>query len=225
MEQRTYYAVLGVTPAESSAGIRAAYHDLAKRYHPDVSGDGGTRAFQDIEEAYRVLSDPQRRRRYDDDLARRGEGGRRAAPPTRARPRPEPLHDPVSVMGAPDAIHPSFDAMYDRFLRNFTGVGVPKAERLEGINFDLVLTPAEAAGGGSLEVGVPVFVPCPECAGSGRQWLFPCAACAQQGVLESERPVRIDVPPMIAEGSIIEVPLHGLGIHNFFLRLHVSIGA
>ncbi|CAO2170575.1 unnamed protein product [Urochloa humidicola] len=72
----SYYAVLGVHPAASAAEIRAAYHRLAMRWHPDkvASGRGSadpTRAeeaknrFQQIHEAYQVLSDEKRRTLYD----------------------------------------------------------------------------------------------------------------------------------------------------------------
>ncbi len=224
--QPTYYVVLGVAGDESAAGIHAAYRELAKKYHPDVSGDAGPPRFQEIAEAYRVLSDPQSRRRYDGRLRSARPGG--ARPPSAAsaavRARAGPLRGPASVLGDPEATRPSFEAMLERFRRNFTGAGVPKSERLEGLNFDLVLTPEEAARGGWLEVGVPAFAACPECGGSGYAWLFPCARCGQQGVVESERLVRIDVPPLTPSGSIVEVPLGGLGVHNFYLRLHVVVG-
>ncbi|CAL4975360.1 unnamed protein product [Urochloa decumbens] len=69
----SYYAVLGVHPGASAAEIRAAYHRLAMRWHPDkiASGRDPARAeeaktrFQQIQEAYQVLSDEKRRALYD----------------------------------------------------------------------------------------------------------------------------------------------------------------
>src|SRR5690349_24475855 len=94
MDGRTYYMILGVSPTASPAGIRAAYHDLARRLHPDVSGEQATHAFQEISAAYDVLSDPQRRRAYNDEL-RRDERG--AAIPVRRAPAPPavPARRPV----------------------------------------------------------------------------------------------------------------------------------
>lgn len=74
--RQSYYAVLGVQPGATAAEIRAAYHRLAMRWHPDkiASGGGGAdpaRAeeaksrFQQIHEAYQVLSDDKRRALYD----------------------------------------------------------------------------------------------------------------------------------------------------------------
>jgi molecular chaperone DnaJ len=224
MDPRNYYAILGVPRDESAAGIRSAYRDFAKEHPAGVGDEEATRAFQEIAEAYRVLSDPPRRRRYDErihGLEPATRGASASSPP--AWEREEPLREPASLLCDAEAVHPSFDALYDRFLRNFTGRGVPKSERLEALNFDLVLTPGEAARGGTLPVAVPVFVTCPECAGTGQDWLFPCTRCGRQGVLESERLVGIRILPMTVPGTVVEVPLEGLGIHNFFLRLHVFV--
>ena len=189
MDGRTYYMILGVPRTESPGGIRSAYRDLAKKMHPDVAGEQATRAFQEITEAYDVLSDPQRRRAYNDEL-RRGESGAAAS----VRPVP-----PMST------------------------VRVPKSEHLEGLNIEVVLTPEEGRQGCVLPIGVPVFRRCPWCGGSGSDWLFPCLACGQQGTIEEEEIVRFRIPPMARPGATFEVPLRGLGIHSFYLRLHVFV--
>lgn len=222
MERKTYYMILGVSSTETPEGIRAAYRDLAKRLHPDVSGHGSTDAFQEVAEAYRVLSDPQLRRDYNDGLRRAAEGD---VLPVRGPPPEAAVREPLTIVGQPESIRPSFDAMYDRFLRNFTGIGIPKSEHLEGLNFEVLLTADESARGCTVPVRVPVFSRCPACGGSGRDWLFPCAVCQQQGMIEREQTVRIRIPPKPRPGSIFEIPLRGLGIHNFYLRLHVFLEA
>jgi molecular chaperone DnaJ len=223
MEKKTYYMILGVSSTESDRGIRSAYRDLAKRLHPDVAGEQATHSFQEISEAYSVLSDPQRRREYNHGLS----GSEHGETVTAQRPRPEPLfRDPVTILGNREGIRPSFEAMYDRFLRNFTGVGVPKSEHLESLNIEVLLTAEEASRGCVVPVGVPVFIPCPQCGGSGRDWVSPCAYCQRQGMIENEEQLRIRIPPMAPSGSVVfEIPLRGLGIHNFFLRLHVFVEA
>jgi DnaJ-class molecular chaperone len=72
-------------------------------------------------------------------------------------------------------------------------------------------------------VGLPRVHRCPDCDGAGRIWLFPCLSCGEQGLIESEEVVPIRIPPLVHSRSIIEVPLHRLGIHNLYLRLHVRI--
>jgi DnaJ-class molecular chaperone len=122
-----------------------------------------------------------------------------------------------------ETIRPSFESLFNRFVRNFTEERVPKAERREGLNVEVVLTRDEAAWGVTVPVGVPVFYTCPACRGSGHVSLFPCPDCSAQGILEGEQTVRVRIPPMAADQAIVEVPMHGLGIHNFYLCLHIRI--
>ena len=67
MAKRDYYEVLGVERGASQAEIKSAYRKLAKKYHPDLNpGDKQAEAaFKEVNEAYEVLSDDQRRARYD----------------------------------------------------------------------------------------------------------------------------------------------------------------
>ena len=60
---KDYYRVLGVESSASAEDIKRAYRRAASRHHPDKGGD--TQQFQEIEEAYRVLSDPAQRQQYD----------------------------------------------------------------------------------------------------------------------------------------------------------------
>lgn len=71
--KRDYYVVLGIPRSESASGIRAAFRDLALRYHPDRAGSAGTPFFRQIIEAYKVLSDPASRASYDRGLRDAGE--------------------------------------------------------------------------------------------------------------------------------------------------------
>lgn len=90
-----YYAILGVSPASEDVVIRAAYRALMRRYHPDTDPSGGTsdRA-RDINAAYAVLNDPEKRARYDGWLAAQGlikpEPPPRRAMAMPAIPRPGP---------------------------------------------------------------------------------------------------------------------------------------
>ena len=66
-EKRDYYEVLGIQKGASEADIKAAYRKLAKKYHPDLNPDDpeAEAKFKEINEANDVLSDPQKRARYD----------------------------------------------------------------------------------------------------------------------------------------------------------------
>ena len=66
-QKRDYYEVLGVEKNADEAAIKKAYRALAKKYHPDVNpGDADAeKKFKEASEAYAVLSDPEKRRQYD----------------------------------------------------------------------------------------------------------------------------------------------------------------
>ena len=226
MIRKNYYLVLGVPYEENARGIQAAFRDLAKRYHPDRGGPENTAKFQDIQEAYSVLSDPEKRRMYNDELEQQqsSQGARPEPIYSRSRPRPEPLiPESRSVLRDFQTLHPSFDSLFDRFVRNFTGERIPKGERLESLNVEVILSPEEAAWGVSVPVGVPVFYRCPECGGSGHVALFPCLECHAEGIVEGAETVTVGIPPITADRAIFEVPIEGLGIRNFYLRVHVRL--
>ena len=220
MAPQNYYLILGVSQSESPAGIRARYRDLVRTLHPDVAGPQSTSAFQKVAEAYAVLADPLARRRHDTELATRQ--GR-----LRVHARDESLApwrwEPVSLLAEPLAVRPSFDALVERLFRNFTGIGIPKAERPEGLTFEVILTPDEAVRGVEVPIALPCVESCPECGGTGRVWLSPCSSCGGQRVIVIERIVRIQIPPLARPESVTEVPLDELGIHNLYLRLHVRM--
>ena len=66
-EKRDYYEVLGVDKSATDAQIKAAYRKLAKKYHPDLNpGDAeAEKKFKEANEAYEILSDPEKKQRYD----------------------------------------------------------------------------------------------------------------------------------------------------------------
>jgi DnaJ-class molecular chaperone len=226
MEKKNYYIILGVPHTESEGGIRKAFRKVAKKFHPDRVGPGGTRHFQDIMEAYNVLSDPQKRSEYNESLRPAEKKIKIEVRPVRRQERggTELLKpEPISVARDFQRASPSLDEMFDRLVRNFTGIGIPKGEGIQDLNVEVILSPDEARRGGVAPIGVPVFYTCQFCGGSGHAWLFPCFHCQEQGIVEDEELVKIRIPPMVKDGSAFEVPLRGVGIHNFQLRIDIRI--
>jgi molecular chaperone DnaJ len=228
MGAKNYYIVLGVPRTENLSGIRTAFRQLAKRHHPDRAGAGEAARFREIAEAYETLSDPERRRLYNHTLDEAEHVAMPVAEPLSSRavwPKPEPLvREPRSLFPDYGSIGPSLEELYQRFARNFTGRGIPKGERLEAVDVEVVLSAEEALRGVVVPIAVPVLRRCPICGGSGEDWLFPCFRCGQRGFLEREEAIEIELPPFLRSGTIVDVPLHDLGIRNFVLRVHVQIG-
>lgn len=94
---RDYYAILQVQPGADPEVVEAAYRQLMKKHHPDLAGDDPLRIAEHLarakvlNEAYSVLRNPARRRRYD--ATRRVYGSHRRPPPSRPRPAPGSVHD------------------------------------------------------------------------------------------------------------------------------------
>jgi curved DNA-binding protein CbpA len=145
MPVKDYYRLLGVAPDESAAGIRTAYRDAVRRTHPDRAGAQSAPDFQDIVEAHEVLSDPARRKLYDETLER-------------ARKPVQPAFVPVTAARAPNAEAPeglAIEVMLtpEEALMGVVRVDVPIRGRMEplvvrippllrmGIVDSIVLTP------------------------------------------------------------------------------------
>jgi molecular chaperone DnaJ len=227
METRNYYFVLGVDPLESTHGIRSAFRELVHHYHPDRAGSRGRPFFQDIVEAYRVLSAPERRASYDAGLR---DGGQPAVSHRRPIasapwPEPEPLSPvPVSLFRDFAVRRPALEEVASRFRRSFTHPDLPKSQRPEPLRLEVVIPPDRAARGGLLELTVPVFYPCRSCHGSGGVGPFTCTQCNAQGLEEHEELVQVSVPPRLRDGAVLALPLRGLGIHGLFLELMFRVG-
>lgn len=224
MVRKSYYLILGVSRNETTQGIREAFLDLAKRYRPDRLGPERLHFFQRILEAYHVLADPARRSQYDRGLEHAGAG---------AEISPAAISLGVEVDGslpqAPailralsikDAV---FEAALARVSGSLTAAELPAKEVPEPLTARIILSSDEAARGGIMFLGLPTCFPCERCGGSGREGMFPCSGCDGEGLIEAEETVRVHVPPMVGDGTLMEVPLRGLGVHDFYLRVHIRV--
>jgi len=221
METRDFYVILGVGPEVASPALRAAYRQRVLGRPGGPGRTPGAASSGDLIDAYRVLSDPERRASYDEARGTPVPAHRTAG----TGPRPEPLiPEELSLTRDFEARDPSLDEVLDRLLRNFTGRNVPKSERLDALDLTIGVSPELAAFGGLIELAVPVFYPCPECRGEGYDGSYACFACGRTGMVEDTEPVHLRVPPLTADGSSFDVPLHGLGIENLYLRVHLRIG-
>jgi DnaJ-class molecular chaperone len=215
METRDFYLILGVAPGAGSEALPAAYRQRALGRPGGPGRTPQPASLEDLVDAYRVLSDPERRASYDQ--------ARGAPAEARKVPGPAPRPERLSLTHDFVAREPSVDEVLDRVLRNFTGLNVPKSERLDALHLTIAVSPELAAFGGMVELAVPVFYPCPECRGDGHDGLYACFACGQTGMVEDTEPVHLRVPPLTRDGASFHVPLHGLGIDNLCLRVQLRV--
>ncbi len=238
MPTKDYYDILGVARDASGDEIKQAYRSLARKHHPDVSEDKSVaeHRFKEINEAYEVLSDPNKRAQYD----RFGVVGNGAGP------------------GAADfGFGPgTFGDIFDMFFGNARGATVNARrsgpQRGSDLRYDLEITLEEAFAGATKEIQFnhlaqcdvckgtcaqpgTLIVACDRCQGTGIQRSVrqtplgqivtqttctrcggdgnvvptPCEACAGRGRREVERKLSVKVPAGVDDGSRIRIAGNG----------------
>jgi molecular chaperone DnaJ len=248
MARTDYYATLGVERGATDAEIKKAFRRLAQKWHPDVSTDPeAADRFKDLNEAYQVLSDPDRRQRYD-------------------------LFGAAGVEADVAAGFGGFADIFDAFFGGATGTarrGRPPTG--SDLRYDLRITFEEAILGTEKEIEFPVLgrcetcqgngakagtdaVTCPQCNGRGevrvvRQTMLgqmvnvsacprcrgegrivetPCETCKGEGRTERRRTLRIQIPAGIDEGHQIrlsnegEAGLRGGPPGSLYVAVHVA---
>lgn len=179
MEKRDYYEVLGVSKDASLAEIKSAFRKLAKKYHPDVSKEeNAAEKFKEVQEAYAVLSDEDRRRQYDQfghaafDNNAGGSGG----------------------FGGFDFSDFDFGDIFDNIFGGGFGFGSSSRSRSSSRTsrgsdrlLKLRLSFEEAVYGCKKEINVEVNDTCSHCHGKGGFDEEVCSKCHGSGTITSEQ--------------------------------------
>ena len=214
MAKRDYYEVLGVSKGAPDADIKKAYRRLARKLHPDVNpGDkAAQKRFQEVQEAYDVLKDAEKRRAYD----RFGHGG--------PGPGFPPGFDPRAAAGASgfpggaaggganfEGFHFESGDFGDLFGSMFGGgrrasAGPQPGEDLRG---QIEIPFRDAVLGGTATLSLRREKECPTCGGTGRVGKTACATCHGEGVVAESERVRIKIPEGTLDGGVIRVPGKG----------------
>lgn len=159
--ERNLYATLGVERGATDAEIKRAFRRLAQQWHPDVNQDAAADGrFKEINEAYQVLSDPQRRQAYD-MFGTIGDAG-----------------DGAGFSGG----FGNFGDIFDAFFGG-TQAGTRRGHPLAGsdLRYDLRITLEEAVHGVDKEIEFPILGRCETCSGTGAKVGSEPAVCDQCG--------------------------------------------
>jgi molecular chaperone DnaJ len=207
---RDYYDVLGVSPGAGADEIKRAYRQLARRYHPDISGDDRTAAFVEAAHAYEILGDPRRRRAYD--AARVSS----VSTPIARDHRAEWLADEVAID------FPSVSDLLDRMRHSFFSHGRHGAP-IGDLSAEIILNAFEAMHGTVIPLGVPVRRTCPECGGRGETWEECCHLCAGCGDISGFHEVELRVPAGVREGARFRFSVMPAGAPHTIVDVTISI--
>jgi len=147
---KDYYEILGVSRGATEDEIRRAFRRLARQYHPDVNRQSDAeQRFKEINEAYEVLSDPEKRRAYD----RFGHAG--------------PQGFGTGGMGGFEDF--GFGDIFETFFGMGRAGASHRPQRGSDLRYDLTISFEEAVFGCERELEVPRLEICPECSGTGAQ--------------------------------------------------------
>lgn len=226
-----YYQVLGISRDCDQNEIKRAYRRLARRYHPDVCKDDGAEdRFKEISKAYAVLSDPQKRRRYDmygEDAVANGGGA------------PVDVFDLFSqVFGGMGGPFGGFAAeAQSRGADLYYEVTIDLRAVVDGFEAELEVSRQaecdECGGSGSAPGSAPstcrlcggrgyvsrnrqtllgvmsTSSTCPQCRGRGTIVTEPCEGCGGEGVRQTTQRVPVSIPPGIQDGQRLRMAGHG----------------
>jgi molecular chaperone DnaJ len=213
-----FYDTLGVKKGASEDEIKKAYRKLARKYHPDANpGDeSAEERFKEIQEAYSVLSDTEKRKQYDAGGMFGGSG---------FRFDPSAFRTNVGSFG---------DILSDLFGRAGGPGAGPGRQRGRDLETEVRLSFQQAIKGTDISVNVPVEAECPTCHGSGaKPGTSPktCPRCHGRGVeIEGQGMFSISQPCSLCggRGTVIDDPCPtcgGSGLTHQTKRYRVKIPA
>ncbi|HUC31731.1 MAG TPA: molecular chaperone DnaJ [Candidatus Paceibacterota bacterium] len=189
--KKDYYTILGITKSASEEEVKKAYRKLAHQYHPDKAGGDETK-FKEINEAYQILSDKNKRAQYDRFGSAEpmgGFGGSNAGAGFGGGGQPN-----WSGMGFDPSQFGDMGDFGDIFESFFEGMGVqPRRktyERGSDLEIQEQVTLEEAFSGTIKTVRLKTFVHCAKCGGKGAEpgsSFEKCATCDGQGQIREQR--------------------------------------
>lgn len=216
---KDYYQTLGVAREASADEIRKAFRKLARQYHPDVAKNKteAEARFKEINEAYEVLGDPEKRKKYDDLGPNWKQGAEFRPPPgwnggpfqtfTGGRREGGEFH--FGGTGFSDFFSQLFGNRPGFNRQEFFNESGEFAGRGEDLESDLLVTLQEALHGAVRPIALDRRVACARCGGSGADGRKTCPACRGEGVTTTRETCQVRIPAGVREGQRLRLAGRG----------------
>jgi curved DNA-binding protein len=213
VEFKDYYKILGVPRKAKDEEIRKAFRKLAREYHPDVAKDKASaeEKFKELNEAYEVLGDPDKRKKYDELGADWKHGSQFRPPPgweggqrwRRAEGADGFQGFEFTGTGFSDFFEQFFGGSFGRRggPGGFSGVGGGAAQRGQDVEADLMVTLEEAVRGATRRISLRMQANCPTCGGLGVVGQGVCPTCHGRRTVPSTREYTVRIPAGVSEGQ------------------------
>jgi len=245
VKYKDYYETLGVPRNASEADIKKAFRKLAREYHPDVAKNKkqAEEKFKEVNEAYEVLGDPAKRKKYDELGPDWSSGAEFRPPPGWESFRSGGTHSGRGRQGEAFEFHFGGTGFSDFFEQLFGSRGARAGgfgrqgtfteedmgpERGRDIEGDIMVTLEEAMRGSVRSVSVRHGVPCEQCGGTGQRGRQVCNVCGGTGQIARTETYQVKIPAGVAEGQRLriagrgEAGLGGGASGDLYLRVRLA---
>ena len=225
VQYKDYYQILGVPRTATAAEIKKSFRKLAREFHPDVAKNKkqAEEKFKDINEAYEVLGDADKRKKYD-ELGANWRSGSEFRPPPGWESHTGTGGFGRGATGEDFEFHFGGTGFSDFFEQMFGGARGGRgsggfgrggfseqdlAERGRDIEGDIMVTLEEAMRGSVRAVSVRQNVPCQECGGTGQRGRQICNVCGGTGQVTRTQTYQVKIPAGVTEGQRLRVAGRG----------------
>ncbi len=217
MNFKDYYAILGVPKNAAQKDVKSAYRKLARKWHPDANPQNVKEAeekFKEISEAYEVLGDAEKRKKYDLLGPDWQQAARQAEQQRRYRTSAGGEDFDFGNFGGGSAAGPSgFSDFFDMF---FTGVGRRQpggaasfSQRGQDLETTIELGLRDLYDGGTKSISLQIEDLCPRCHGTGTESGRLCLQCHGTGRVLGVKKFDVTIPRGIGEGQRIRLAGQG----------------